>query len=284
MFFYFYDDSAYLENSDPIDFNNIQFYDYSYGNIMEWSWDFGDGATSYEQHPYHVYDGTAEEYWVTLTITTRDSCISIAENIVYTGDWWEGDSANVYVSTSDTIFTDPVYSCAFNFDAGIDSVYIDAFEILGDEIVLVNWYFWQEGTSFVLPINYEYIAEGITVVNLTIFCVEEGAKGLRTISVSDVINIKSATISQEADLLKESLNFYPNPVQDELTVEYQIEEKSKIVISVLNTTGQEVLYQLTNSQAGKNKIQLNVDDLPKGVYLLRMSVNEEFNITRKFVK
>ncbi|MFC2086383.1 PKD domain-containing protein [Bacteroidota bacterium] len=285
MFFYFYDDSAYWENGIQIDFNNVQFYDYSYGDIMEWHWDFGDGTISYDQHPYHVYDGSAEEYWVSLTITTRDSCVSVAENIVYTGDWWEGDSTNVYISTTDTIFTDPVYTCAFDFDAGIDSVYIGSFEIIDDETVLVNWYFWQSGISFVLPINYEYIVEGITVVNLTIFCVEEkDTKGLRTITVSDVIDIKSGTASKETNLLKESISFYPNPVQDELIVEYQLEEKNNVLISILNTTGQEVLYQIVNSQSGNNEIVLDVNDLPEGVYVLILRVNDKFSTSHKFVK
>jgi PKD repeat protein len=48
------------------------FYDYSTGNVLNWAWDFGDGATSAIQNPTHQYTlpGT---YTVCLTITT-DTC------------------------------------------------------------------------------------------------------------------------------------------------------------------------------------------------------------------
>ncbi len=45
------------------------------GDIISWSWDFGDGSTSTLENPTHIYDilGT---YTVCLIITTNDGCIS----------------------------------------------------------------------------------------------------------------------------------------------------------------------------------------------------------------
>lgn len=54
-----------------------QFYDESnnssYSPIISWSWDFGDGNTSSDQHPFHQYaaDGT---YQVSLTVITSRNC------------------------------------------------------------------------------------------------------------------------------------------------------------------------------------------------------------------
>nr|HPM77713.1 PKD domain-containing protein [bacterium] len=45
----------------------VNFTDQSTGNPTSWDWDFGDGDTSTEQNPTHVYDETGE-YTVTLTI------------------------------------------------------------------------------------------------------------------------------------------------------------------------------------------------------------------------
>jgi len=45
----------------------VNFNDQSTGNPTSWDWDFGDGDTSTEQNPTHVYDETGE-YTVTLTI------------------------------------------------------------------------------------------------------------------------------------------------------------------------------------------------------------------------
>ena len=57
-----------------IDGNTVMFFDFSEfasegWNLVEWSWDFGDGNTSSEQHPIHTYesDGT---YQVSLIVTT----------------------------------------------------------------------------------------------------------------------------------------------------------------------------------------------------------------------
>lgn len=45
----------------------VQFTDQSAGNVSDWLWDFGDGATSTEQNPTHTYT-TAGIYTVSLTV------------------------------------------------------------------------------------------------------------------------------------------------------------------------------------------------------------------------
>ena len=55
---------------DPTDLDNINFTDLSTdldGNIVNWTWDFGDGNTSYEQNPQHKYKDNGP-YMVTLTV------------------------------------------------------------------------------------------------------------------------------------------------------------------------------------------------------------------------
>ncbi len=56
---------------NPTDLDRITFTDLSQGrdgNLTDWAWDFGDGATSTQQNPTHQYadDG---DYTVTLTVT-----------------------------------------------------------------------------------------------------------------------------------------------------------------------------------------------------------------------
>ncbi|HRH67682.1 MAG TPA: PKD domain-containing protein [Bacteroidia bacterium] len=57
---------------------NVSFFDTSYtgtGNIISWSWDFGDSTTSNLQNPNHTYPGPGS-YQVCLTITTSTGCSS----------------------------------------------------------------------------------------------------------------------------------------------------------------------------------------------------------------
>jgi len=49
----------------------VVFKDRSVGNITAWKWDFGDGATSTEQHPQHTY-AKAGNYVVVLEVTGPD--------------------------------------------------------------------------------------------------------------------------------------------------------------------------------------------------------------------
>ena len=46
----------------------VIFEDRSYGNISSWEWDFGDGTTSTEQNPIHIYKEDGVQYTVTLTV------------------------------------------------------------------------------------------------------------------------------------------------------------------------------------------------------------------------
>ena len=50
----------------------VVFEDKSYGNITSWKWDFGDGTTSTEQNPIHIYENDNSRYTVTLFVSGPD--------------------------------------------------------------------------------------------------------------------------------------------------------------------------------------------------------------------
>jgi len=84
-----------MQNSPPIaDFSYdpeyptintiIQFTDLSTdsdGNIVSWSWDFGDGNTSVLQDPTHNYS-TPGEYIVSLTVTDNELALGTIEKVI----------------------------------------------------------------------------------------------------------------------------------------------------------------------------------------------------------
>lgn len=66
--------------------NTLQFVDQSTGNPLFWNWDFGDGTTSTEQNPLHIFPNEGS-YQVCLTITGADtSCFSIFCEQVFIGN------------------------------------------------------------------------------------------------------------------------------------------------------------------------------------------------------
>jgi len=48
----------------------VQFTDQSAGDVTNWLWSFGDGQTSAQQNPLHIYQA-AGDYTVSLTVTGR---------------------------------------------------------------------------------------------------------------------------------------------------------------------------------------------------------------------
>jgi PKD repeat protein len=68
-------------------------------SIVSWKWDFGDGATSAEKNPVHIYSMSGE-YTVTLTITDSDGATATTSNTVYAYDFdYSGDVPNPSITT-----------------------------------------------------------------------------------------------------------------------------------------------------------------------------------------
>ncbi len=62
---------------------SVQFTDISLGYPETWSWNFGDGYTSTEQNPLHVYENVGT-YAVTLTVTGATGTSSVTKNAYVT--------------------------------------------------------------------------------------------------------------------------------------------------------------------------------------------------------
>lgn len=60
------------------------FQDMSRGAVVQWHWDFGDGAESFDQYPLHVYEENGA-YLVCLEIQTADSCKSSFCDTLFVG-------------------------------------------------------------------------------------------------------------------------------------------------------------------------------------------------------
>ncbi len=69
-----------VNNETPTIYEEVSFTDESYGGMLSWTWDFGDGTTSADQHPVHAYDSVGV-YTVSLNIVNglgEDEAIKIA--------------------------------------------------------------------------------------------------------------------------------------------------------------------------------------------------------------
>lgn len=92
------------------------------------------------------------------------------------------------------------------------------------------------------------------------------------LSRAQVKEVKSA--SSPFEVTYTSLKVYPNPVVSQATLEFKLSHDSQVRVSLLNILGAEVKELVRqNMTSGKQNIQFNADQLEKGTYFLRLTVN-----------
>lgn len=77
-----------------------------------------------------------------------------------------------------------------------------------------------------------------------------------------------------------SLSVYPNPASETLKIDFRSGIKNELSFSVIDFTGKAVL--MNASELTDGHLEIDTSKLPKGVYLLKLSLNEE-QVVRKFV-
>lgn len=139
------------------------------GTIVSWLWEFGDGQTSTDQHPTHVYGGI-DSYDVTLTTTDNAGCVNTATIT--------GIIQGVELPTP-----------AFTSDNTLGCVG-DVFGFMNestDDAIGFLWDFGDGSTSTDENPSHSYAAVGDYTVSLTVF----NAAGCdTTVTVVDYINLQ----------------------------------------------------------------------------------------------
>ena len=72
------------------------------------------------------------------------------------------------------------------------------------------------------------------------------------------------------DVTYQSLKVYPNPVVSNAVLEFKLLEPSRVQVTLLNILGAQV-RNLVNE--GRQSIQFSADQLERGTYFIRLSIN-----------
>ena len=123
----------------------------------------------------------------------------------------------------------------------------------------------------------------------------DGTPGLSTIASNGTHDITDNTFyvvrvtpNFEGMAVEEQVNpmnnvsVYPNPVSDNLYINVNASQASRMNIAVYNITGQKVMETSTNINAGVSNPSINVSNLSSGIYFVTVSANG-FEETMKFV-
>lgn len=188
QFFYFPASDSFPAGGDYA----IQFIDASWGDPTSWDWDFGDGGTSTEQNPLHVYDDEGF-YEVCLSIANpADSCESTYCEEVY-------------------VYNDTVNDCWAWFEYEMDELTVD-FEgyLMNSQAGEYTWDFGDGSGGDGQTISHTYGTDGVYTVTMSVSDSLSGCYTTYTemLVVGDVPFIISGYIFLEDSLMADYADVY----------------------------------------------------------------------------
>lgn len=93
----------------------------------------------------------------------------------------------------------------------------------------------------------------------------------------------TTTAASLNDAILATLNLYPNPVNDQLTIAYETPFEDVAEMRIVNMDGKTNRLQGIRVTKGINHIEQSTNDLPPGVYIVHIQ-QQGIILTRKFVK
>lgn len=134
----------------------------------------------------------------------------------------------------------------------------------------------SEGNSNT-EINYAYTDESFVKGTNYYRLAQKDKDG--KISYSQIIAIQTANTARF-----EIVAAYPNPVINQLQIKYSAVQHGKAILSVSDMSGNVVIEQTQNIQAGENLLKLNLSLLSKGNYFIKMINPDGTFSTQKILK
>ena len=275
------------------------------GHITSWLWDFGDNTSSTEQNPVHVYESPGT-YTVCLFITDDNGCASHFCHEVTLHHEVHHCDASFYFHPM------PKDQNTINFTD----------HSTGDQdIHFWNWDFGDGHTSSDQNPSHAYDVSGTYLVCLFIAtadstCVDHYCHHVviphvilddhndvvtqRMASNKDAFFIGSGNPSEsatqqggpfeviwtdsKANEINQSFHQSPNPFNEFITVEFNLEQDAIVKVTMFDLAGKAVFIngvQLLSK--GYYTKDLTLEHLHEGIYILKVEINGE-TLIRKVVK
>ena len=227
-----------------------------------YAWDFNDGNFGTDENPSHTY--TASGTYV-VCLTTFDStnfcsstfCDSITISLPTTCD------AQFMVSEDST----NAGTFSFNLQTTAGTTY--------------SWDFGDGNTSTQATPNHTFTGAGPWNVCLTT------TNGACTETYCDSV-FTEATPVGIADYLSNALEFnafYPNPVNNLGTLNFESQIQTTAELTIVNALGQVFTYEAIAIQRGENVLPLDLSQLSEGVYFVRLNARTgNGQMTQRIIK
>lgn len=153
----------------------------------------------------------------------------------------------------------------------IDTIYIDAFKT-GTNVPrpLKHEYKWFAQGSKIPVLQVDANVTGGTVTVTNVQFTDSLRSGIPHVGIADIASNQS------------KFEVYPNPATDLCTIHYLLKKNAAVEFSVMNITGELLLSKMEIKTAGDQVIRLSTQDLPNGVYFIRLTC-EHFSSVQKLV-
>ena len=82
----------------------------------------------------------------------------------------------------------------------------------------------------------------------------------------------------------EGLSLYPNPADNELNVNFNLQSNETVYVSVMDVTGKSIQNNVINANVGSNLVLMNTSRLSNGMYFLNITVGGISQVKQFIVK
>ncbi|GJM31197.1 MAG: hypothetical protein DHS20C18_01980 [Saprospiraceae bacterium] len=97
-----------------------------------------------------------------------------------------------------------------------------------------------------------------------------------TSAYSNVAQISFNTSATSSLFNQQSVQLYPNPVQNQLTITIENTARGSLSVSLVDVVGHQVVQQQShNKYTEQTTLNMDLTELPAGIYLLRLRMDEE---------
>jgi hypothetical protein len=86
---------------------------------------------------------------------------------------------------------------------------------------------------------------------------------------------------EKIEIINLSFSIYPNPATNQITLEFDMVNMKNVIIEIKNLLGHTL--RSINAQQGKSKMEIDVAELPAGLYFIQLQNGDQL-LSRKFIK
>ena len=141
-------------------------------------------------------------------------------------------------------------------------------------------FYWIEGIGSNYGFDYLYHFNTSVGINLTCFFDSSGLVYTGTFYPFDSTCIPSISTIEEFDVEKQ-ITTYPNPVTDELYVDFNLDKSVLVGFRLFDLLGN-LVFSIPQTQIGQQRFNINIPDGMNGVYWMVIDLPTQ-SVTRKIV-